>query len=117
MKTIIAGSRTITDRVKVMTMLDALLEVGPDITEVVSGKAIGPDSIGAEWARQKNIPVKEFPADWKQHGKPAGMIRNTEMAKYAEALIAFYDGESSGTRQMISEADKRGLVVTAITIS
>jgi hypothetical protein len=33
------------------------------------------------------------------------------MAEYADALIAFWDGESTGTANMIEEAEKRNLKV------
>jgi hypothetical protein len=52
-----------------------------------------------------------FPADWKTHGKAAGPIRNRQMAKNAEALIALWDGNSRGTKNMIETATKLGLKV------
>lgn len=52
-----------------------------------------------------------YPADWKKYGRRAGSIRNIEMAQNAEALLAVWDGISSGTRHMIKEAEKRGLPV------
>lgn len=33
------------------------------------------------------------------------------MAEYADALIAFWDGKSKGTKNMIEEAEKRNLKV------
>lgn len=72
-----------------------------DITEVVCGGANGPDTDGRVWAQQKNIPVKMFPAEWDKYGKWAGFKRNKEMANYADALIAVWDGSSLGTKHMI----------------
>ncbi len=46
------------------------------------------------------LPVKEFPADWDQHGNAAGPIRNAQMADYADALLLIYDGESRGSLNM-----------------
>ncbi len=48
---------------------------------------------------------------WDIHGKSAGHIRNAEMADYADALIAFWDGKSRGTANMIENARKRGLKI------
>jgi hypothetical protein len=101
MKTIIAGSRGITDLSKVF---DATLNSGFCITEVVSGAARGVDTLGEEWASIKNIPIKRFPASWDTYGKSAGYKRNAEMASYAEALIAIWDGKSRGTKHMIDLA-------------
>lgn len=108
MKVIIAGSRGVTTRAEV---LQAILDSGFHVTEVVSGGARGPDQIGEWWARTVGVPVRRFPADWKTHGRAAGPIRNREMAAYADALIAVWDGESSGTADMIGEAEARGLKV------
>lgn len=83
------------------------------ITEVVSGTARGPDTVGAQWAvdQEPPIPVKEFPANWNTHGKKAGYLRNKEMADYADALLAIWDGKSKGTKHMIDLASKAGLDV------
>lgn len=106
MKTIIAGSRAIKDY---LIVEHAIKESGFQITEVVCGDAPGVDRLGAKWADKHHIPVKHFPADWDKHGKAAGPIRNDQMAKYASALIAVWDGVSSGTEDMIEKAKKRGL--------
>lgn len=85
--------------------------------EVVSGKEPkGADRLGEAWAYLNRIPVKPFPADWPKHGKAAGFIRNSEMARYAaqfdgSLLIAFWDGESRGTNHMIKEAERLNLYV------
>lgn len=66
------------------------------ITEVVSGVAHGVDKLGERWAQAHKIPVKQFPAQWNKYGNAAGPIRNREMAEYADALIAVWDGQSRG---------------------
>lgn len=107
-KVIIAGVRT---GVPQQTVLDAVSKSGFAISEVVSGGATGVDAQGETWAQSQNIPVKRFPADWAKHGKAAGPIRNGQMADYAEALIAIWDGQSRGTKNMIEQARKKGLRV------
>lgn len=82
--------------------------------EIVSGKARGADKLGEQFAEQYGIQVKEFPADWKRYGNAAGPIRNREMANYADALIAFWDGRSTGTRNMIETARELGLKVRIV---
>ncbi len=57
------------------------------------------------------MPIERYPADWDKHGKPAGYIRNAEMADKAEALLALWDGQSRGTLHMINLAKKKGLLV------
>lgn len=111
MKTIIAGSRSITDP---QVIVEAIKASGFDITEVVCGGARGVNTLGREWAVEdegKIIPVKMFLAEWDVFGKSAGYRRNAEMAAYADALIAVWDGESKGTHHMINLALKAGLKV------
>lgn len=104
MKTIIAGSRNCT---KYKT-IEIAIELCPFVvTSVVSGKAKGGDRVGERYAIANNLPLYKFPADWKQYGKSAGYIRNTEMAENAEALIALWDGFSNGTRNMIEIARRK----------
>lgn len=114
MKTIIAGGRHYNFSPEDIKFLDSLKA---EISEVVCGKARGADTEGENWARKNNIPVKEFPADWKNfdvenvlvkdgpYGKYnalAGMNRNKEMAEYADTLIIFPGG--AGTYNMIQIA-------------
>ena len=99
MKLIIAGGR---DFNKGEILYKTLYGLSIDIIdEIVCGNARGADTLGAEWAHLKSIPVKYFPAQWDTYGKSAGYIRNAEMADYADALIAFWDGQSKGTAHMI----------------
>lgn len=108
MKVVIAGSRGIED----YNLLIKLIKfTNLNITEVVSGGARGVDKLGEKYAKENNIPVKLFEANWGDFGKRAGVIRNREMARYAEALIYLWDGKSSGTKNMIEEARIRGLII------
>jgi len=114
MRVIIAGGRDITDLSEVEK---AIADSGFDITEVVCGGAIGVDALGAGWAMASGVPVAYFEANWKVNRKAAGPIRNREMAAYADALIAVWNGASRGTANMIEEATKRGLKVHVHRVS
>lgn len=114
MKTIIAGSRTITD---IQHVYDAVRDSGFEITEVVCGEARGMDILGRWWAEQNKIPMASFPARWRTEGRMAGYRRNQRMAAYAEALIAVWDGESVGTPHMIGVAFAAGLKVFVRTVN
>lgn len=103
MKVIIAGSRTIIDP---NLVIEAIKESKFKIDEVCSGKCRGPDSLGEEWAKCNNIPIKDFPADWQKLGKKAGILRNIEMGNYADAAICLWDKESIGTKHMIQYMTK-----------
>lgn len=108
MKVIIAGSRKITDY---EILKQAIIESGFEISQIISGGARGADALGEKYAKEHNIPVRVMSANWDFYGKSAGYIRNEEMAKTGEALIALWDGESKGTRNMISIAKRNNLKI------
>lgn len=110
MKVIVAGSRDFDDYESLKTYCDYILGNLTDI-EIVSGTARGADKLGERYAEERGFPVTKFPADWNKHGKKAGPIRNEQMADYADALIAFWDGESRGTKHMIDIAKANFLAV------
>lgn len=116
MKLIIAGGRTFNDYKKLEYICDIFLKNEQDI-EIVSGTANGADLLGERYAHERNLNVKRFPADCGKFGKSAGFKRNSEMAEYADALIAFWDGNSKGTKHMIDIAKGKGLRVTVISYS
>lgn len=111
MKVVVAGTRTFDDY---ELLKQVLSEPEHNITEIVSGRSKGADQLGERFAEENNIPLKLFPADWSNLGRKAGPIRNEQMAEYADALIAFWDGESGGTRNMISQMQKRKKLVHII---
>lgn len=118
MKCIIAGSRTINDY---DIVVKAIKESGFAISEIVSGEANGPDTIGITYGNKEGIKISRFPANWNDiNNKPkheirfnkfgraywtkAGFARNSEMAEYADALILVWDGKSSGSKHMLKIA-------------
>ena len=109
MKVIIAGSRNL-NSLYPYSFVESVVEQSEfQITEVVSGGCRGADAFGEIWARANNLPTKIFSAEWKKYGKAAGPIRNEEMAKYADALIAIRVNHSKGTSNMIKLAKKYNL--------
>jgi YspA, cpYpsA-related SLOG family len=113
MKTIIAGSRSIQNPI---VLRRAVKQSGFSITEVVSGGAKGVDQLGEAWAKANFIALQRFPANWDAYGKGAGMIRNEQMANYADQLIAIWDGKSPGTGHMIGIMRQRGKPVFVLFV-
>lgn len=113
MKVIIAGSRNFNDYKFLCEKCDKILSNQKDI-EIVSGTANGADKLGETYAIENNYKLTKFPADWNKYGKTAGYLRNMQMAEYADALIAFWDGKSKGTKHMIDLAKQYGLKVRII---
>lgn len=99
-RVIVAGSRNITSLAAIEDALQGSTFTAR-LTEIVSGGARGVDKLGEHWARSRGVPLRVFPADWGRHPRLAGRLRNTEMAEYADALVAIWDGRSTGTKHMI----------------
>lgn len=120
-KVIIAGSRKFTDYALLKEKCDRILSAklaDPNIEViVVSGHASGADALGERYALEKGLKKEVYPADWKRFGRAAGPVRNAQMADVADALIAFpLSGEENrGTKNMITLAQQRGLLVRIIS--
>lgn len=81
-----------------------------DTIEIISGHAKGADSLGEKYADEHNLKCTIFEANWKKYGRAAGPIRNSQMLEYAKQenplVVAFWDGESHGTKDTITKAKK-----------
>lgn len=126
---IIAGSRSITGfdaEVSVSAVMSQITAGGPTRGryEIISGCANGIDQAGIEWAKRYDCDVAKFdpynPEDtmtehsFNEEGKGAFFARNQEMAEYVAPdgmLVAIWDGESNGTRDMIDRALDIGINV------
>lgn len=115
-KVIVCGSRNFTNYKYLERMLDKYaLDLKPQPLIIVHGAARGADQLADDWcfARKRHrVVIIRYHADWKKHGKAAGHIRNVEMSHCgAKRLIAFWDGKSKGTEDMIKIAKRRGIKV------
>ena len=113
---IIAGGRNFNDYNLLKEKVDNIISDKRKTHQIyiVSGKARGADSLGEKYANENGLNIMEFPADWDKHGRSAGYKRNVEMAENADALIAFWDGESRGTKHMIDIAKEKNLLTRII---
>ena len=98
MKVICAGGRYYANFDLIYTYMSNLHECF-GFTELVSGGCpTGVDYFGELWAKERGVPTKVFPANWDEHGKSAGPIRNWDMATYADMCVLFPGGK--GTANM-----------------
>jgi hypothetical protein len=115
-KLIVAGGRDFDDY---QTLHDTLMQLANTVyhdraVSIVSGMARGADALGGKFARENDVKLYEFPADWEEYGKRAGFIRNQQMADFSDGLLAFWDGKSRGTAHMIETMRKAGKPVHLI---
>lgn len=109
MKVAIIGSRNLK-----VDNIEAYLPQGT--AEIVSGGARGVDSCAAAYAREKGLKLTVFLPDYTLYGRSAPLRRNEEIADYADACIAFWDGESHGTVYTVRLFEKRGKPVRVIRL-
>lgn len=110
MRVAIVGSREFAQPELVRGFVRQLAAKYPDAV-VVSGAARGVDRIAEAEAKLSGLSVLSFPADWDTHGKSAGFKRNAVIVANCDRLVAFWDGESKGTRHSIRLAQDKGLPV------
>lgn len=104
MKIAIVGSRSYPRLNEVAEYVRAL----PPDTVIVSGGARGVDTVAEMTALYRNMKVEIYYADWKTYGKSAGFIRNDQIVKAADKVVAFHFQNSAGTAHAIRLAQKYG---------
>lgn len=115
-KLIVAGGREFNNYYRLCEELSGLANTTYKDKQVsiVSGMARGADALGVRFAKEFDVLLHEFPADWNTHGKRAGFMRNDDMSKFADGLLAFWDGQSRGTAHMIETMRKAGKPVHVV---
>lgn len=115
-KVIIAGSRGFSNYKLLREQCNKYLREKKKTSNIiiVSGHARGADTLGEKYAQDEGFDLEIYPAQWKKLGKQAGYRRNEQMAEVADALIAFWDGESKGTKHMIDIMNAKNLQVKVV---
>lgn len=118
MKVLVAGSRGFHGYEFLKKELD-LVASRISITEIISGGAIGVDTLAERWAKENNILITQFLPEYDLYSNPkiAPIMRNKKMAMYCEVAVIFWDGQSNGTKNMILELKKREKKVKVIDLT
>lgn len=112
MRVIVAGGREFNDYQLLKESLDIIFSnLNKEELVIISGTARGADQLGERYAMGNKIKLERFPADWNRFGKAAGSIRNRQMATEgkADAVVIFWDGKSTGTKNMLDIAKELDL--------
>jgi uncharacterized phage-like protein YoqJ len=107
MKVAIIGSRT----VRVTALENYIPE---DVTEILSGGAVGVDTCAKEYAQTHQIKLTEYLPDYRRYGRGAPLKRNLTILQNADLVLAFWDGKSRGTKYVIENARKLGVPIQII---
>lgn len=118
LKVLICGGRIEFEFNIVENSINSILEkYNFESIEIISGGCKGADKSGELFAETHGYPVKQFLPAWSKYGRAVGVIRNKEMIEYISdfppnaIVIAFWDGESKGTKNTIEEAQKKNIPV------
>ena len=79
-----------------------------DASEIVTGGAVGVDSVAADYARAAGLELTLFLPEYERYGRAAPIVRNKRIVDYADEVIAFWNGCSKGTLSVINYAKKTG---------
>ncbi|MEX0660500.1 MAG: DUF2493 domain-containing protein [Balneolaceae bacterium] len=109
-KLIIAGSRSFKNYETLCRVCDFYLQNKKEVL-IISGGARGADALGLRYAKENQLPVKIYKPNWQKYGRAGGIVRNLEMANNAHGLLAFWNGASSGTKNMLQQAQKKELKI------
>lgn len=105
MNVAIVGSRTFNDYELVISEI-LKLEVPLEEIKIISGGAKGADTLGEKFADENLCEKLIIKPDWERFGRAAGMIRNKDIVECSDVVIAFWDGQSKGTKNSIDLAKK-----------
>ncbi len=90
--------------------------IPPEADEIISGGAVGADRCAAVYAKEHGIRLTVFYPDYDAFGISAPHIRNEQIIRYADAVLAFCDGESKGTASVIEKCQRYGVPVKVVWV-
>ena len=81
---------------------------------ILSGTSYRISSIINWYSYEYNLITIPFDAEWGKYGQCAGNISNEKMINCADAVIAFWDGKSKFTENLIDMAKSKGLPTVVV---
>lgn len=129
-RVLVCGSRDWTDEEAIFTVLNGYLSDDMPMT-VINGGARGADTVAWKWATyhlddwsessppEKLVDLRVYRAQWREHGKAAGPIRNQQMLTEGKPDVAWCFvnkplEESRGTADMVRRARAAGIPIYVV---
>ena len=106
MQVAVIGSRNLS--------IDLEKYIPKNTTEIISGGAVGIDTLAELYAVSKKLPIKIYKPEYNRYGKAAPIIRNKLIVDDADMVIAIWDGHSRGTKFSIDYAKKKGKPIKVV---
>ena len=101
MKLAVIGSRN-------LTHIELDTYIPKDVMEIVSGGAVGVDTLAADYAKANNLTLTELLPEYGRYGRAAPIVRNKRIVDHADKILVFRNGSSKGTLSVIEYAKKTG---------
>lgn len=118
MRLLVCGSRKFESPFTIVARKLFEISSTTPITAIIHGGAMGADLAAGIWAIQHRIEEIVFKPDWTKHGKAAGPIRNQQMlTANPDMVLAFWNGTSKGTADMIGRAIAAGVKVEVVSVA
>ncbi len=109
----VVGSRKFTDAKILEDILNEVIGIEGTPSKIISGGAIGADSMAYDWAVRNNIETlifkpryTDFPPKTRRWVAPKE--RNTTIVDNSDVIVAFWDMISSGTKDTLDKSVKKG---------
>ena len=113
----VVGSRTFRDEALLKRTLDDFIAEHGVPSVIVSGGALGVDTLAEQYAGNHGIPTLILRPEWGVHGKRAGILRNAEIVRESTHMVAFCVDQSRGTMDSVQRAKKKGIYVHVVELS
>ena len=108
----VVGTRNFTDKDTFKRIINEVITIEGTPNKIVSGGAIGVDTLAFEWAIENNTEVLVFKPKYEDFPKKkrwmAPKERNTTIVDNSDIVLAFWDMESTGTKDTINKSIKKG---------
>lgn len=114
MKIAIVGSRN-PGNINIANEIEKRINIR-NVEAIISGGAKGIDTLAAEYAKKNDVQLIEYRPDYAKHGRAATFIRNRQIIENSDMVVAFWNGESRGTKYSIDYANKIGRKTLIINI-
>jgi hypothetical protein len=97
----IVGSRHFAEPERVAEYVEGL----PARASIITGSASGVDAAATKAARTRGLAVQVMPASFDEVADASkSAARNQRLVDACDVLVAFWDGESKGTRSTVERA-------------
>ena len=109
MRLAIIGSRN-------STPIDIEKELKQIPDTIISGGAMGVDTYARMFAKKHNLNLVEYLPDYERYGRGAPLVRNKLIVENCDSVLAFWDGQSRGTKFTLDYAKELGKPVKIVKI-